>query len=224
MEVQNSRIGWIRHVADGCGQSLVGCIQASIEPGATVPTDGWSGFAGQQKPGYRHRGPPTLPYANMVESLSPRVHFVLSLLRHWFQGTYPGNVGARPLPDNWDEFTFRSKRRRSLQRGQNIRPNRRASDYARIPSLSTTYDHVSTVKLEIGAYPDTCKLGSSEPDRSGAPRIVSGSSPRQPYTHQVGTTCNFAWGLPLLRWASAPTAFRTAGSHRLRRNNSSSLC
>ena len=188
-----------------------------------MPTDGWSGFAGQQKAGYRHRGPPTLPDPNMVGSLTPRVHFVLSLPRHWFQGTHPGSVGARHLRGNWDEFTFRSNRCRPRQRGQNIRPSRRASALERIPSLSTTYDHASTVKLGISAHPDTCKPGSSEPDRSGVPRIVSGSSPRQPYTHQVGMPWKFAPGLLLLRWASAPTAFRTAGSRRLHRNNSSSL-
>ena len=153
-----------------------------------MPTDGWCGFAGQARAGYRHRGPPTLPYPNMVKSLSPRVHFVLSLLRQWFMRMHPGSVGSRPLWVKCGEFTFPSNPRRSRQRGRNIRPNRRAGDFARIPSLSITYDHVSTVNLEIGAHPDTCRLGSSEPGRSGVPRIVSGSSPRQPYAHQVGMT------------------------------------
>jgi transposase-like protein len=93
--------------------------QDCIEPGSTVHTDGWQGYAGLEKKGYDHevtsvqrRRP------KEVSTLLPRVHLVVSLLKRWLAGTHQGAVSHEHLPYYLDEFTFRFNRRKSRSRGK----------------------------------------------------------------------------------------------------------
>jgi len=80
-----------------------------------VRTDGWQGYAGLKKDGYRHTiiKKDTAPEE---ENLTPLVHRVASLLKRWLLNTQ-GGVQHTHLPYYLDEFVFRFNRRTSRSRG-----------------------------------------------------------------------------------------------------------
>ena len=99
--------------------SLHPFVADCIEPGSTVHTDAWQGYAGLKSKGYDHevtsvqrRRP------KEVSTLLPRVHLVVSLLKRWLSGTHQGGVSHEHLPYYLDEFTFRFNRRKSKSRGK----------------------------------------------------------------------------------------------------------
>ncbi|MGH8534525.1 MAG: transposase, partial [Gammaproteobacteria bacterium] len=70
-------------IPDASADRLHPFIEGSVEPGSTVHTDGWQGYAGIGKKGYDHeisliRGRP-----REASKLLPRVHRVASLLNHY---------------------------------------------------------------------------------------------------------------------------------------------
>jgi hypothetical protein len=95
----------LRHIPDLTKASLHGFIQAAVEPGSTVRTDGLNAYLGL--PGYIHdrqvqRRQPQGVY------LLPRVHRVVSLLKRWLLGAHQGAIGFEHLnPDFPDENGFR---------------------------------------------------------------------------------------------------------------------
>jgi transposase-like protein len=89
-----------------------------IEPGSTVHTDGWQGYAGLKKKGYDHEVTSIRGRHKEVSTLLPRVHLVVSLLKRWLTGTHQGAVSHEHLPYYLDEFTFRFNRRKSRSRGK----------------------------------------------------------------------------------------------------------
>ncbi len=107
-------------VAEASAASLHSLIAANVEPGATVITDGWTGYAGLEGLGYlrdrrsqraaRLRGDD--PFA-----LLPAVHRVASLAKRWLLGTHQGSVEEAHLQAYLDEFVFRFNRRTSRSRG-----------------------------------------------------------------------------------------------------------
>ena len=107
-------------VADASSESLHPFIIANVEPGATVVTDAWQGYAGIETHGYgrerrsqraaRLRG--ENPYG-----LLPGVHRVSALAKRWLLGTHQGSVDETHLQAYLDEFVFRFNRRRSHSRG-----------------------------------------------------------------------------------------------------------
>ena len=105
-------IGRIRlqHVADASAESLGGFVQAMVEPGSVIRTDGWPGYAGLPGLGYKREVFPSM------ELRLP--HLVASLLKRWLLGTYQGAVRPTHLAYYLDEFTFRFNRRTSRQRGK----------------------------------------------------------------------------------------------------------
>ena len=105
-------IGRIRlqHVADASAKSLGGFVQAMIEPGSTVRTDGWSGYDRLPTLGYKWEALPSMKLK--------LPHLVASLLKRWLLGTYQGAVRPTHLAYYLDEFTFRFNRRSSRQRGK----------------------------------------------------------------------------------------------------------
>ena len=94
-------------------------VQDCIEPGSTVHTDGWQGYAGLEKKGYDHEVTSVQRRRRKeVSTLLPRVHLVVSLLKRWLAGTHQGAVSSDHLPYYLDEFTFRFNRRKSKSRGK----------------------------------------------------------------------------------------------------------
>src|SRR5262245_47415405 len=75
------------YAADGI--NLLSFIDDVVAPGSAVHTDGWRGYAGLGKRGYRHERTP-LRNKRVASELLPRVHLVVSLLKRWLLGTHQG--------------------------------------------------------------------------------------------------------------------------------------
>lgn len=92
------------------GTSALGAfIGRSVEPGARIVTDDWTGYAGLGKH-YRHtavaeRGDPAV-----AEVCLPVIHLVFSNLKTWLRGTHHG-VSPQHLQAYLNEFVFRFNRR-----------------------------------------------------------------------------------------------------------------
>ncbi len=120
VELDGDRMGRIRmrHVGDASARSLRGFVGDSVEPGSTVHTDGWSGYAGLERAGYVHQVTPTRGDEEITAAEFPHVHLVISLLKRWLAGTHQGGVGSKHLQGYLDEFAFRFNRRKSRHVGK----------------------------------------------------------------------------------------------------------
>jgi transposase-like protein len=105
-------------VANGTRDELCGFVEACVEPGSTVRTDGWQGYRDLKHRHYKHDR--LLQQGSTADpcELLPGVHRVASLLKRWLLGTHQGAVSGAHLPYYLDEFTFRFNRRKSKSRGQ----------------------------------------------------------------------------------------------------------
>lgn len=118
VEVDGKRLGRIRlkRVVDASAASLEPVVQAAVEPGSTVLTDGWQGYKSLYKLGYDHR---IIEHQAVVgDNLLPHVNRVASLLKRWLLGTHQGAVEHSHLDYYLDEYTFRFNRRTSRSRGK----------------------------------------------------------------------------------------------------------
>jgi transposase-like protein len=97
-------------VEDLSAASLVPFVEGAVEPGSTLLTDGWRGYAPLRKT-YDHQ-PTTQGDPKNASQLFPRVHRVFSNLKTWLAGTHHG-VSAKHLPHYVNEFVFRFNRRRT---------------------------------------------------------------------------------------------------------------
>jgi transposase-like protein len=102
------RLGVVRDLS---AASLVPFVEASVDPGSTVLTDGWQGYAPLRR-GYDHRPATVGDDPRNASMLLPRVHRTFSNLKTWLKGTHHG-VSAKHLPSYVDEFVFRFNRRRT---------------------------------------------------------------------------------------------------------------
>ena len=114
-------IGRIRlgSVSKTTRKQLHAFIEASIEPGSLIRTDGNPSYATLDKLGYRHC-PTTLLHKgkDAATEYFPRVHRVASLLKRWLMGTHHSYVADHYLDYYLDEFTFRFNRRTSRSPGK----------------------------------------------------------------------------------------------------------
>jgi transposase-like protein len=119
VELDGRKVGRVRlrHVPDGSGKSLVGFVRDCAEKGASVHTDGWSGYNGLWKAGFRHRATHTAGDDELAVEVFPHVHLAASLLKRWLGATHQGRVSHKHLQGYLDEFTFRFNRRTSRSRG-----------------------------------------------------------------------------------------------------------
>jgi transposase-like protein len=119
-EKNGRAIGRIRlkRVTDVSAESLMDCIREAVEPGATIHTDGWNGYAGLSAAGYTHRITVISSGEEQAHEVMPRVHSVASLLKRWLLGTLQGGVQHQHLDYYLDECTVRFNRRRSHTRGR----------------------------------------------------------------------------------------------------------
>jgi len=118
-EVRGRAIGRIRMgiISDASASSLRSFIDLSVEPGATIISDGWTGYSGVAEWGYVHRIHIVRKSGKQAHELLPRVHRVASLLKRWLLGTLQGAASTKHLGYYLDEFTFRFNRRSSGHRG-----------------------------------------------------------------------------------------------------------
>jgi len=107
----------MRVISDATLISLNRAMREMIEPGSRVRTDGWIGYQGVERNGYRHivvKREPSTPGDN----LTPLCHRVSSLLKRWLIGTHQGGIQQRHIQLYLDEFVFRFNRRTSRSRGK----------------------------------------------------------------------------------------------------------
>ena len=111
-DIAPNGIGRIRlgMIPDASADSLNSFIRAQIEPGSTIRTDDWQGYAGLPELGYL--------WQIMLPEQLKLPHLVASLLKRWLLGTYQGAVKSTHLGYYLDEFTFRFNRRSSRHRGK----------------------------------------------------------------------------------------------------------
>lgn len=110
VEVQNKGPGRIRlsAIPDFSAKSLHAFLGTAVAPGATLRTDGWSGYPGA--PDLVHDPHIVGPMAAHI--VLPWVHRVFSNLKTWALGVYHGL--RRPhIQAYLDEFVFRFNRRRT---------------------------------------------------------------------------------------------------------------
>jgi transposase-like protein len=101
----------LRVVGSRAGAPLTKFVVDSVEPGASVVTDGWVGYDDLRGLGYKHRAVVVSGNvaARTAEAL-PMVHLVFSNLKSWILGTHHG-VSEKHLQAYLNEFVFRFNRR-----------------------------------------------------------------------------------------------------------------
>jgi transposase-like protein len=107
----------LQSVPDVSKESLMPFIEATVEPGATVHTDGWQAYWTVPEHGYTHERTIMRKQNDPAHVVMPGVHRVASLLQRWLLGTHQGGVSPEHLDAYLNEFTFRFNRRRSRRRG-----------------------------------------------------------------------------------------------------------
>jgi len=120
VEVKDTKgFGRVRmsHLPNASGASLLPFVRDSVSPTAVVNTDGWSGYRGLSKAGYKHRQHSLRASRDVAHVVMPGVHRVASLLKRWLLGTHQGSVTQEHLQAYLEEFTFRFNRRTSRSRG-----------------------------------------------------------------------------------------------------------
>lgn len=120
-QVDGPAIGRIRvaRIPDVSARSLEGLVQGAVKAGSAVGTDGWRGYSGLERLGYKHRPKNISASGDPAHVVMPRVHRVAALLkRRWWLGTHQGSVGQHHLEHYLDEFAFRFNRRASRSRGK----------------------------------------------------------------------------------------------------------
>jgi predicted RNA-binding Zn-ribbon protein involved in translation (DUF1610 family) len=110
VEVQGKGPGRVRlaAIADASAASLRAFLEASVAPGATIKTDGWSGYPGA--PGVTHE--PHVIGNMAAHIVLPWVHRIFANLKTWALGVYHG-LRKSHLQAYLDEFVFRFNRRRT---------------------------------------------------------------------------------------------------------------
>jgi len=103
-------------IPDASGESLEAAVQATVNLGAVVKTDGWGGYNGLKSLGYAHKV--IRKTSDVGENLLPLCHREASLIKRWLVGTHQGAVSHEHLGYYLDEYTFRFNRRTSSYRGK----------------------------------------------------------------------------------------------------------
>lgn len=107
----------MRHIENASGTNLNAFVIDAITTGATVHTDGWTGYNGLTKLGYEHKRTIISSSDDPAHVAMPSVHRVASLLKRWILGTHQGSIVPEHLQSYLEEFTFRFNRRNSKNRG-----------------------------------------------------------------------------------------------------------
>lgn len=105
----------IKRSSDASAESLEAFIKANVAPKSAVHTDGWRGYSGVGKLGYKHHAVKSSSVD--PDELLPRIGIVTSLLKRWLLGTHQGRMDVKHMDSYLEEFVFRFNRRTSNSRG-----------------------------------------------------------------------------------------------------------
>ncbi|GGA00851.1 IS1595 family transposase [Nesterenkonia alkaliphila] len=118
--VEITENGWGRArlaiINDATVGSLKEFIAETIEPGATVITDGLNSYSGALG-GYEHQVFNVSASGRPAHESLPAVHRLFSQVKRLIEGTYQGSGSHGHRGEYLDEFIFRFNRRRSTHRG-----------------------------------------------------------------------------------------------------------
>ena len=107
----------LRRIDNDSAECVVPFVQASVEPGAQVRTDGSAAYRALSELGYDHQRTVMLGSEVPAHVSMAGVHRVASLVKRWVLGTHHGSVQPAHLDAYLDEFVFRFNRRTSTSRG-----------------------------------------------------------------------------------------------------------
>lgn len=101
----------LRKIPNASASQLLGFIRDQIEPGSTIVTDQWQGYAQVGNIGYRHKTVTGDSRVQVTKGL-PHIHRVFGNLKAWLIGTHHG-VSPKHLQAYLNEYTFRFNRRKT---------------------------------------------------------------------------------------------------------------
>ena len=104
-------------IPDASAGSLSAFLQANVEPGSLIVTDGWSGYPAATRGHYQLAATSISGSGLAAHEVLPGVHLVFSLVKRWLMGTMQGSVSAEHVQAYFDEWVFRFNRRHSRSRG-----------------------------------------------------------------------------------------------------------
>jgi transposase-like protein len=107
----------LRRIDKDSKEFIVPFVQACIEPGSTLKTDGSAAYRSLPELGYEHQRNVMLGSDVPAHVSMAGVHRVASLIKRWILGTHHGSVQPEHLDAYLDEFVFRFNRRTSSSRG-----------------------------------------------------------------------------------------------------------
>jgi transposase-like protein len=114
-------------------------IKDYVEPGSNVVTDGLNVYNGLAALGYVHDRNVVSAGGDEALAQLDHVHWVISLLKRWLDGTHHGAVKPSHLQAYLNEFAFRFNRRLSTHRGMLFYRLAQQSVTARPPSTKELY-------------------------------------------------------------------------------------
>lgn len=120
-ECIRKQIGRVRFriIPDASKEILISFIEANVENGSTVITDGWPSYASlSQNESYKHEIKVISGSGKQAHELLPHVHMVDSLVKRWINGTHQGKISQKHLEYYLEEFAFRFNRKLSTHRGK----------------------------------------------------------------------------------------------------------
>ena len=163
----------MRVIGDASAATLHRFVTDTVATGATVITDGWTGYQGLAKLGYTHE-PRNQSAAKVrgedIGHLLPGVHRVASLAKRWLLSTHQGAAETKHLAAYLDEFSFRFNRRNSDSRGL---------VFLRVLQLAVGHDPVRYRSLV--ACPQPKKTPPKAPGRRGHPPSLDRPPAGQPW-------------------------------------------
>lgn len=107
----------LQRIDNDSAEQVVPFVQANVEPGAQVRTDGSAAYRELQDLGYEHRRIVMLGSETPAHVSMAGVHRGAALIKRWILGTHHGSVQPAHLDAYLDEFVFRFNRRTSASPG-----------------------------------------------------------------------------------------------------------
>ena len=104
-------------IPDASAETLRPFLLATVEPGTTVVTDGWSAYPNACQDWFLHEPHPVAGSGSQAHELLPAGHLVASLCKRWLLGTHQGGLQPEHMQAYLDEFSFRFNRRHARARG-----------------------------------------------------------------------------------------------------------
>ncbi len=108
--------------------ALEGFVQAAVESGTTVVTDGWRGYGGLAALGYGHHPININGDQTRTDESLPMIHLVFSNLKAWLLGTHH-SVSARHLPGLPERVRLPLQQALLPDDERRLRPRHRDADF-----------------------------------------------------------------------------------------------